>query len=416
MVAKNITCGSSTNKLLPFQPPPPSLSPLPPPTTTSWHLQSPFNCHQPPKQWWQQCHVTMSPPDKWQWWAATTWLINRYAMPWQRWHMSLLWFTVIEGSNVPVCEGSWYQVISYSTDPYISSSQVVTQSYILSSHVCHNYLFYILPLCLHLQPEYRLHDSLPSSTKEQVTRSVVICDYLKRAHVSLPYALIVFSPSYSCVGIHYTPLQHSERRESAMLMAFQSISSNSHSMILIFLSFRLLNKVITPLHKAFTQFSSPDSFVVSYKKPESHHYLITASYTVLPLFFSHLRSSSHITNGDMANNNCQTTTRHGWTTTIHGPTMNDNDTWMDNDTVACQWTCHIVQTVMMDVIVAVRTNPGEDCTSPSLFFSHLGTVERWWHVDECWWYTDGWRQHTDGQHGGRYLNLCTNQVDHITSI
>ena len=199
-------------------------------------------------------------------------------------------------------------------------------------------------------------------------------------------------------------------------MAFQSISSNSHSVILIFLSFRLLNKVITPLHKAFTQFSSPDSLVVSYKKPELHHYLITASYTVLPLFFSHLRSSGHITNGDMANNNYQTTTRHGRTTTIHGPTMNDNDPWMDDDTVACQWTCHIVQTVMMDVIVAVCTNPGEDCTSPSLFFSHLGTVEWWWHVDKCWWYTDGWCQHTDGQHGGCYLNLCTNQVDHITSI
>ena len=81
----------------------------------------------------------------------------------------------------------------------ISSSQVVTQSYILSSHVCHNYLFYILPLHLHLQPEYRLHDSLPSSMKEQVTGSVVICDYLKRARVSLSYALIIFSPSYSCV-------------------------------------------------------------------------------------------------------------------------------------------------------------------------------------------------------------------------
>ena len=36
--------------------------------------------------------------------------------------------------------------------------------------------------------------------------------------------------------------------------------------------------------------------------------------------------------------------------------MNDNDTQIDNDTVACQWTSHIVQTVMTDVIVAVHTN------------------------------------------------------------
>ena len=169
-----------------------SLSPLPPPTTTSWGLQLPFNCCQPPEQWRQQCHVTMSPPDKWQWQTVMTWLINRYATPWWQWHMSLLCFTVIEVSNVPV----------------------------------------------------------------------------------------------------------------------------------------------------------------------------------LPLFFSHMRVSSHVTNGDVPNNN------ETW--------VNNNDTWMDDDTVACQWTCHIVQTVMMDVVVTVRTNPGEDCTSPSLFFSHLGTVERWWHVDECW--------------------------------
>ena len=128
------------------------------------------------------------------------------------------------------------------------------------------------------------------------------------------------------LGKIYVPSKYSQNTLTSVCWNVCSVSSNSHSVILIFLSFRLLNKVITPLHKAFTQFSSPDSFVVSYEKPELHHYLITASYTVLPLFFSHLRSSGHITNGDMANNNCQTTTRHGRTTMIHGPTMNNNDT------------------------------------------------------------------------------------------
>ena len=87
--------------------------------------------------------------------------------------------------------------------------------------------------------------------KEQVTRSVIVCDYLKRARVSLPYALIVFSPSYLPVGIRYTSLRHSEREESpAMLMAFQSSSSDSRSVIPIFPRLRHLNKVITPLHEA----------------------------------------------------------------------------------------------------------------------------------------------------------------------
>ena len=92
-----------------------------------------------------------------------------------------------------------------------------------------------------------------------------------------------------CVGICYTPLRHSERRESATLVAFQSISSNSHNVILIFLSFRLLNKVITPLCKAFTL---PDSFVVSYKKPKLHHYLVTASRTlIIPLYLTYIQTT-----------------------------------------------------------------------------------------------------------------------------
>ena len=123
---------------------------------------------------------------------------------------------------------------------------------------------------------------------------------------------------------------------------------------------------------------------------------------VLPLFFSHLRSSGNVTNGDVANNNCQMTMSHGWTTTIHGQMMMTHKWTMilwhvNGHATSFRWWWQMLLSLFILIQVSdVYLFSSSFLTWETRAMAPMATLAtwqptsvKWWrHVDEYWWCTD----------------------------